>query len=202
MTSDFFDLNGRDPGRVYALLAGLVTPRPIAWVTTVDGAGRVNAAPFSFFNLLGVEPPVVALGIGDRDDGTPKDTALNIAETGEFVVNLVDEALAAAMNATSAPHPRGIDELDAAGVLSAPSRLVRPPRVALSPASLECRLIRELRIGDNRIVLGEVVAAHVRAGVADPVTLRVSPGAHAPIGRLHSPDGYCRTVDFFVMKRP
>lgn len=199
--SDFFDLAGRDVGRVYALLAGLVTPRPIAWVTTVDATGRVNAAPFSFFNLLGVEPPVVALGIGDRDDGTPKDTALNIAATGEFVVNLVDEPLAAAMNATAAPHPHGFDELAAAGVHASPSRLVRPPRVTESPASLECRLLQELKVGENRILLGEVLAVHTRLGSVDPGNLRVKPETHFPIGRLHSPDGYCRTTDFFSMPR-
>ena len=199
--ADYFDLAHHDAGRVYALLAGLVTPRPIAWVTTADAAGRVNAAPFSFFNLLGVEPPVVALGIGDRDDGTPKDTALNIAATGEFVVNLVDEPLAAAMNRTAAPHPHGVNELELAGVHASPSRRVRPPRVTESPASLECRLLQELRIGDNRILLGEVLAVHTREGLADPATLRVRPGAHAPVGRLHSPDGYCRTTDFFSMPR-
>lgn len=199
---DRFDLSRHDAGRVYALLAGLVTPRPIAWVTTVDTLGRVNAAPFSFFNLLGAAPPIVALGIGDRDDDMPKDTALNIAATGEFVVNLVDEPLAAAMNATASALPHGENELDHAGVRSAPSELVKPPRIAAAPASLECRRVETLRIGENRIILGEVIYAHVRKGVADPETLRVRPGAHAPIGRLESPGGYCRTTDRFEMKRP
>jgi len=199
---DRFDLATYDADRVYALLAGLVTPRPIAWVTTVDTLGRINAAPFSFFNLLGAEPPVVALGIGDRDDGRPKDTALNIAATEEFVVNLVDEPLAAAMNLTAAPLPHGESELARTGLRTTPSERVRAPRIADAPASLECRRVQTLRIGGNRILFGEVVFAHVRAGVADPATLRVTPGAHRPIGRLESPVGYCRTTDRFAMTRP
>ena len=199
---DYFDLSGRDTDRVYALLAGLVTPRPIAWVTTVDAAGRVNAAPFSFFNLLGVSPPVVALGVGDRDDGTPKDTALNIAATGEFVVNLVDEPLCAAMVSTARELPHGESELPGAGLTPAPSRLVRPPRVDGVPAALECRLLQALTVGDNRIFLAQVLAVHAREGVVDPARLRVKPGAHAPVGRLHSPDGYCRTADRFSVPWP
>ncbi len=199
---DYFDLSGCDTDRVYALLAGLVTPRPIAWVTSVDAEGRVNAAPFSFFNLLGVSPPVVALGVGDREDGTPKDTALNIAETGEFVVNLVDEALCAAMVSTAREVPRGVSELEQAGLSAAPSRQVRAPRVEQAPASLECRLLQTLSVGENRIFLARVLAAHVRDGVVDVARMRVRAGAHAPVGRLHSPDGYCRTVDRFSVAWP
>lgn len=202
MSSDFFDLAGRGTDRVYALLAGLVTPRPIAWVTTVDADGRVNAAPFSFFNLLGVSPPVVALGVGDRDDGTPKDTALNIAATGEFVVNLVDEPLCAAMISTARDLPHGESELAAAGVSTEPARFVRAPRVVGAPASLECRLLRTLEIGENRIFLGRVLAVHAREGLVDADRLRVKGGAHAPLGRLHSPDGYCRTADRFSVPWP
>ena len=99
------DLEGRHADRAYAILAGLVTPRPIALVTTVDAEGRVNAAPFSFFNVLGAEPPIVGFAPGDRDDGTPKDTARNIRLTHEFVVNLVDEAIAEPMNRCAASLP-------------------------------------------------------------------------------------------------
>lgn len=199
---DYIDLAGREPDRVYALLAGLVTPRPIAWVTTVDAAGRGNAAPISFFNVMGVRPPVVVLGIGAKDDGSPKDTTRNIRDTGEFVVNLVDEPLVAAMVATARELPHGEDELIAAGVDSAPCRRVRARRVAASPASLECRLERELRIGDNLLLVGEVLAVHARAGLVNPLNLRVDGAAHAPIGRLHSPDGYCRTTDRFAVAWP
>jgi len=201
-THDFFDFAGRDEDRVYALLSGLVTPRPIAWVTTIDASGRVNAAPFSFFNLLGSEPPVVALGIGDRADGMPKDTALNIDATGEFVVNLVDEAVAVPMNLTSAPLPHGESEMAFAGLTAAPSKRVKPPRIAEAPASLECRTLQVLTVGNNRIILGEVIAAHTRRGIADPETCRVKPDTLRAIGRIDGPAGYCRTTDRFEMKRP
>ena len=199
---DFFDLTGRAPDRIYALLAGLITPPPIAWVTTLDELGRVNAAPFSFFNLLGVNPPVVALGIGDKDDGTPKDTAKNITATGEFTINLVDEPRAASMVATAAELPHGENELAKTGVPTAPGRQVRCPRIDSAPASLECRLLQELRVGENRILLGEVIAVHTRPGLVNPGNLRVNSAEHALIGRLHSPDGYCRTTDRFAIEWP
>ena len=121
------DLEGQYADRAYALLASLVTPRPIAWVTTINPEGAVNAAPFSFFNLLGAEPPILGFCPGDRDDGTPKDTARNIRLTHEFVVNLVDEELAEAMNKTAASVPYGVSELDLAGLSTAPSSVVKPP---------------------------------------------------------------------------
>src|ERR1700720_4256370 len=101
------DLEGQFADRIYPILASLVTPRPIALVTTMNPEGKVNAAPFSFFNLLGARPPILAIAPGDRDDGTPKDTARNIRVTHEFVVNLVDEALAEAMNRCAASLPYG-----------------------------------------------------------------------------------------------
>jgi flavin reductase (DIM6/NTAB) family NADH-FMN oxidoreductase RutF len=109
------DLEGRFADRAYTILASLVTPRPIALVTTISADGRINAAPFSFFNLMGANPPILAFAPGDRDDGTPKDTALNIRATHEFVVNLVDEAIAEAMNQCAASLPYGENELTRAG---------------------------------------------------------------------------------------
>src|SRR6516165_12690388 len=114
--------------RAYPLLASLVTPRPIALVTSINAAGRVNAAPFSFFNLLGANPPICAFAPGDRDDGTPKDTALNIRAMHEFVVNLVDEGIAEGMNQCAAALPYGESELQHAGLTAAPSSVVKPPR--------------------------------------------------------------------------
>ncbi len=133
------DLENEHADRAYPILASLVTPRPIAWVTTVSPDGLVNAAPFSFFNVLGANPPIVGFCPGDRPDGTPKDTALNVRSGHEFVVNLVDDALAEAMNLTAASLPYGEDELQLAGLTAAPSSVVRPPRIAESPASLEVR---------------------------------------------------------------
>src|ERR1700744_819282 len=131
------DLENKFSDRAYTILASLVTPRPIAFVTTMCPDGKVNAAPFSFFNLMGANPPILAFAPGDRDDGTPKDTVINIRSTHEFVVNLVDEALAEAMNKCAATLPYGQCELEPAGLHSAPSTLVKPPRIAEAPASLE-----------------------------------------------------------------
>src|SRR5258707_6465708 len=118
------DLEGQHADRAYAVLASLVMPRPIAWVTTINPEGAVNAAPFSFFNLLGAQPPILGFCPGDRADGTPKDTARNIRLTHEFVVNVVDEELAEAMNKTAATVPYGTNELSLAGLTTAPSSVV------------------------------------------------------------------------------
>ena len=150
------DLEGEHAGRAYAVLASLVTPRPIAWVTTLGPEGVVNLAPFSFFNVLGASPPIVGFCPGDRDDGTPKDTARNIRLTHDFVVNLVDEAVAEAMNRTAASLPYGVSEITSAGLTTKPSSVVRPPRIAEAPASLECSEWGTLQIGDNRLVIGLV----------------------------------------------
>src|SRR5688572_32679538 len=138
MEFDLRRLNSRDR---YKLLASVVVPRAIALVTSVDAQGRVNAAPFSFFNVLGSEPALVVLGIGDRPDGAPKDTARNIRLTHEFVVNLVDEAIAERMNICAVDFPAGTDELRHAGFTCLPSADVQPPRLAESPVNLECREI-------------------------------------------------------------
>jgi flavin reductase (DIM6/NTAB) family NADH-FMN oxidoreductase RutF len=132
------DLEGEHANRRYTVLLSLVTPRPIAWVTSLSSDGKLNAAPFSFFNALGVDPPIIGFCPGDRDRGEPKDTARNVRATHEFVVNLVDEAVAEAMNKTSASLPYGQNELEAAGLTTAPSSVIKPPRIAEAPASLEC----------------------------------------------------------------
>src|ERR1700677_5398284 len=121
------DFEKEASAKASSLLASLVTPRPIALVTTLSADGRVNAAPFSFFNLMGANPPICAFAPGDRDDGTPKDTALNVRATHEFVVNLVDEGIAEAMNQCAASLPYGENELVHAGLTTAPSSLVKPP---------------------------------------------------------------------------
>src|SRR3954468_1121566 len=127
------DLEKEYANRAYPLLVSLVTPRPIALVTSLSPDGRVNAAPFSFFNVLGANPPIVAFAPGDREDGTPKDTALNVRATHEFVVNLVDETIAEAMNRCAASLPYGENELSRAGLTAAPSSVVKPPRIAEAP---------------------------------------------------------------------
>ena len=196
------DLTGEHAGRAYQILASLITPRPIAWVTTVSPEGAVNAAPFSFFNVFGANPPILGFAPGDRDDGTPKDTARNIRLTHEFVVNLVDEAVAEQMNQTAASVPYGVSELDAAGLHTAPSIGIRPPRIAESPASFECTEWGTLQIGENRLVIGLIHRAHVRDDLIDPEKLRIKSDALKVIGRMASPHWYTKTTDRFEMIRP
>ena len=192
----------------YKVLASLVTPRPIAWVSTVDGRGRVNAAPFSFFNVFGSSPPLVAIAPGNRTparDGVPalpKDTARNIREIGEFVVNLVGPQNAEAMVATSASLPEGESELDAAGLSAADSQSVRPPRIAESSVALECIEHSTLEIGRNRVVLGIVQHIHVADGILDPESFHLEQSDWTPLGRMASPNWYCRTNEVFEIERP
>jgi len=186
----------------YKLLTCLVVPRPIALVTTHDGAGVVNAAPFSFFNVMGTDPPIVVLGIGDRANGSPKDTALNIRRSRQFVVNIVTEAIADAMNACSSDLPHGQSELAAAGLTTEPSRVVESPRLAESPVHLECREVQTIEIGSNRVIMGEVVHIQIRDHLIDPGTLYINAEELRAIGRMHAPSWYTRTRDLFEMKRP
>jgi flavin reductase (DIM6/NTAB) family NADH-FMN oxidoreductase RutF len=188
--------------RAYPILASLVTPRPIALVTTISADGRINAAPFSFFNLLGATPPICAFAPGDREDGSPKDTARNIRVLHEFVVNLVDESIAEAMNRCAASLPYGQNELEHAGLTSVPSSVVKPPRIAESPASLECVEWGTLHIGENRVVIGLIKRLHLRDELFDPVKRRVHTEKLLTIGRMASPHWYCQTRDRFEMIRP
>ncbi len=196
------DLENEHADRAYALLASLVTPRPIAWVTTLGPDGVVNAAPFSFFNVLGSDPPIVGFCPGDREDGTPKDTARNVRLHHEFVVNLVDEGLAQAMNGTAATLPYGTSELEAVGLTTAESSVIKTPRIAEAPASLECVEWGTLQIGDNRLIIGLVKRVHVRDELLDVETLRVRSEKFQVIGRMASPHWYCHTGDRFEMQRP
>ena len=196
------DLTGPLREEAYMILSGLVVPRPIALTTTVDEHGRVNAAPFSFFNVLGDSPPIVGLCPGDRSPGVPKDTARNIRVTQEFVVNLVDEALAEKMNLCAASLPPGENELEHAGLTALPSSVVKPPRIAESPASLECRCHSIQEIGQNRLIIGEVLRVHVPEGLFDPETWLINPQAYHPIGRMQAPHWYTRTRDLFELRRP
>src|ERR1041385_3011460 len=196
------DLEHEFADRAYLLFRSRVTPRPIAFIPTISPEGKVNAAPFSFFNLLGADPPILAVAPGDRDDGTPKDTARNIRSTHEFVVNLVDESIAEAMNQCAASLPYGENELDRAGLHAVKSSLVRPPRIAESPVSLECFEWGTLQIGDNRVVIGLIKRVHVRDDLFDAATKRIRSDQLFLIGRMASPHWYCRTRDRFEMVRP
>jgi flavin reductase (DIM6/NTAB) family NADH-FMN oxidoreductase RutF len=196
-----FDFRTLPPPERYKLLIGLVVPRPIALVTTRAEDGVVNAAPFSFFNVFSQDPAVVALGI-ERRPGTriAKDTVLNIRARREFVVNLVDLAIAEAMNVCAVDFPPGVDELAAAGLAAVPGQAVDVPRVAEAPAALECRLMQEIRLGDEgkrSLVLGEILHVHVRDGLVDE---RLHVDNAGFLGRLAG-SGYARLTDRFEMKR-
>lgn len=177
----------------YKLLVGLVTPRPIAFVSTRGRDGVDNAAPFSFFNVLADDPPVVIVSIERRSDGRSKDSGRNILESGEFVVNMVDEPLLERMHLCSVEFPPEVSELAQAGLTAAPSRKVAAPRIAEAPVSMECRLHTRVPLGKRDLVLGEVVWLHVRDGIVDPATLRVADD-YAPVGRLYA-NRYARTGD-------
>ena len=197
-----FDLLDRHVDRAYALLGSLVCPRPIAWVTTLHANGSVNAAPFSFFNVIGDDPPMVMFCPGNRDDGSPKDTAHHCAEQGEFVVNLVDAPIAELMVQTSLSLPAGVSELRHFGIETAASDSIAVPRIANAPAALECRVHDIQEIGGNRLVIGLVQKMYVRDDLIDPVTERLLTHRYHPIGRMAVPDWYCHTVDQFEIKRP
>ena len=194
-----FKLADLAPRDAYKLLTGLVVPRPIAFVTTVSKEGHVNAAPFSYFNLMGSDPPVVVIGPGNQD-GRPKDTARNIRETGAFVVNLVDEAIAERMNLAATNFPHGVNELDEIGLTPVPSVEVDVPRIAEAPVSLECREAATVRVGRSRIVIGEVLYLHVRDDIVDPEKMYIDAEKFQAVGRMGGL-AYARTSDRFEMKR-
>jgi flavin reductase (DIM6/NTAB) family NADH-FMN oxidoreductase RutF len=189
---------------VYQALVGVVTPRPIAWVTTVDGQGRVNLAPFSFFNAFGANPPVVVFSPTLRRDGSKKDTLLNLEVVPEFVLNAAVEDLAAQMNATSKELPHGQNEADYASLTLQPAVKVRPPRVAESPVHMECRVRQIIPVGDGPIaanlVIGEVLLIDIDDAVLDAAG-RVDPRKLRTIARLGG-SSYCRSTDLFEMERP
>jgi flavin reductase (DIM6/NTAB) family NADH-FMN oxidoreductase RutF len=198
------DVASTDVVAVYRALVSVVVPRPIAWVTTVDQKGRVNLAPFSFFNAFGANPPIVVFSPTLRRDGSKKDTLLNLEALGEFVVNIAVESVAAQVNATSAELPHGESEADFAHLTLVPSAMVKPPRVAESPVHLEGRVRQIMSMGDGPIaanlVIGEIVLIHIEERVLD-ATGQVDPRKLAAIARLGGND-YCRTGDLFQMERP
>ena len=185
----------------YKLLSGVVIPRPIALVTTLDANGAVNAGPFSFFNVFSEDPPLVALGLQHKADRTPKDTTRNIHRDGEFVVNMVDEALALAMNDCAVDFPSGESEVAALGLAVSPSVDVKVPRLAAAPFALECKRSVSLAFGPVReLLVGEVLRIHAREGLVDYANMYVDLAAYRPIGRLFG-NLYTYQRESFVMDR-
>lgn len=170
----------------YRLVTSCVVPRPIAWITTCDGRGRVNLAPFSSFNYVAHSPPMLAVNIASRD-GQLKDTARNIRETKEFVVNMPDEALLDLVHLTSAEHPMGVSEAEAHGIELIAGQFVAVPRVASAPIHMECRLNRVLALGNqvNTLYIADIVAFHLNKSIFDG--RRIDIEAYRPILRLAGP---------------
>jgi flavin reductase (DIM6/NTAB) family NADH-FMN oxidoreductase RutF len=189
---------------VYHTMTGLVTPRPIAWVTTLSRQSVVNLAPFSFFNMFGANPPVVVFSPTLKRDGSKKDTLNNIEFNKEFVVNLSVSGLAEKVNLTSREIPPEQSEVELAGLHTAPSTKIRTPRVAESPAAMECKLLQIVPIGTGAIaanlVIGEVVCIHVADEMLD-LAGRPDPKKLKTIARLGG-DYWCHTSDLFELKRP
>lgn len=184
----------------------LVAPRPIGWISTLGKNGVANLAPYSFFNAIAYQPPQVMFSsTGHHAEGGLKDNIRNIADTGEFVVNIATWDLRRELNLTSTPAPRDIDEFEVAGLEKAPSELVRPPRVAASPAHLECRLLQIVELAapsedvSNRMVIGEVVGIHINDAVLTDG--RVDPSKVRFLARLGYLD-FAVVDEVFEMQRP
>ncbi len=197
-----FDFQAISNHERYNLIIGLVAPRPIALITSLDAHGRVNAAPFSAFNYMCTDPVLVAIGGGNRMDDTdesglpkPKDTVQNIRVRGEFVVNVVNEEIAEAMNVCAIDFPHGVNELAEAGLTTAPCSRVAVPRIAEAPASLECREVTTVEVGRSRVIIGEVIYAHVREEFIDPAGPYIRAQELHAIGRMNGLGGYVRTRD-------
>src|SRR6266852_5149511 len=196
VTFDFRTLSARDR---YKLLIGTIVPRPIALVTTVDPGGRVNAAPFSFFNCLSADPPILALGIENHPDMSYKDTTLNIRLSEVFTVNIVSLAMAEAVHVCAVPFAPGEDELRAAGLTAMPGTRVASPWIKEAPAAFECRRYVTLELGKSRqIVLGEIVFAHYHHDIIDVDRMRIDPAKLDAVARLGG--NTCSTIrDRFEM---
>jgi flavin reductase (DIM6/NTAB) family NADH-FMN oxidoreductase RutF len=195
-------------GLAFNPFKAVVAPRPIGWISTISRAGVVNLAPYSFFNAVSSDPPMVFYGAnGTHDvDGGEKDSLRNVRESGEFVCNLVTWELRHVMNDSSAPAPRDIDEMDAVGIEKFPSRLVKPPRVAASPAHLECKLHQLVELPPdpssgkrNVMVIGHVVGVHINDAFVTEG--RFDTARAQPVARLGYFD-FAVVTDAFEIKRP
>jgi flavin reductase (DIM6/NTAB) family NADH-FMN oxidoreductase RutF len=192
------DPSAVSPGDFYRFMISVVVPRPIAFVSTVGRDGRLNVAPFSYFNAITNRPPLLGISI-NRREGVPKDTLRNIEQTEEFVVNTVDEPLAAQMVLSSGDWPEDVDEFALTALTPVPSDLIKPPRVGESPVSMECRLHRLIELGATFFVVGEILRAHVRDSVLTDG--RVDIAKLRPLARLGG-DGYSVVRDVIHLPRP
>ena len=196
-----FEVDKAKPREIYNMMIGLIAPRPIALVTSFNEDGRLNAAPFSAYNYLCTDPPIVGIGVTNRPGTrTPKDTAHNIRMTGEFVVNVVTEDLLPQMNICATDFPAEIDELEMAGLETAPSTVVKVPRIARAHAALECVEHTTLEIGRSRIILGRIVAMYVEDEFVDPKGPYIKAQELHAVGRMNGLGAYVKTRDAFVQQ--
>jgi flavin reductase (DIM6/NTAB) family NADH-FMN oxidoreductase RutF len=195
-----FDLDNSPPSLAYKLLVGLVAPRPIALVTSMNEHGHLNAAPFSAYNYLCTDPPIIGIGVTNKsgDGFVPKDTARNIRRTREFVVNVVTEDIAQQMNICGTDFPEDVNELDAAGFTTTPSLKVKVPRIAEAHAALECVEHTTMEIGRSRIILGRVVAMFVEDQFIEPEGPYIKADELHSIGRMNGLGNYVKTRDAFI----
>lgn len=197
------DLGTLTSAERYKLLSALVLPRPVAWVTTVNRDGVVNAAPYSFFNLFGQDPALIILGLENRPDGSPKDTTRNIRDTGEFVVNLATPDMVEKMVATAAAYGPDVSEPEALGLSLSPSGHVKPPRLTDAAVSIECRKTVSLSFSlEREILIGEAVGLAARDGLIDPDRWHVNWKGDYPVARLFA-DKYARLeeIDGFTIPK-
>ena len=186
-----------NPLERYKILTGLVFPRPIGLVSSYSENGVANCAPFSWFNAICEDPPLLILSFNARSDNKMKHTLANILRTEQFVVNLVDEDIANGMHIASSEFPETVSEFTEAGFTPAPCTVVAHPSILEAPVSFECRLFKRIEVGEARdIILGEVIHLHARDGLIDPETKRVSDDDYLPVGRLYG-TRYCTSRQRF-----
>jgi flavin reductase (DIM6/NTAB) family NADH-FMN oxidoreductase RutF len=195
-----FDFHNTTLRNVYNLMIGLVAPRPIALVTTLDPNGKINAAPFSAYNYLCLDPPIVGLGIAapPGEGERLKDTALNIERIGEFVINVVTEDIVRQMNYCAVDFPPGISELEMAGLTAESSSAVSVPRIKEAHAALECRLYETLQPSRSRIILGKVLAVYVEDRFLDPQGPYILAQDFHAVGRMNGAGNYVKTQGAFM----
>lgn len=200
MQFDFAAISAKDR---YKLMVSTILPRPIAWVVTQSAAGLVNAAPYSFFNGVGGDPPLISISIEGRDDGSRKDTSVNIRESGQFVVNLVSDAIARDMVVTAIDFAPDVSEVAEARLTTTPSVLVRPPRIAESPVAFECELYQVVDLPHCRdLVIGRILYMHVAdEAVQDVERCYIDTPKLDLVGRMHGGGWYSRTHDRFEIPR-
>ena len=197
------DIGNLPPSVQYKLLSSTVVPRPIALITTKSSDGHHNAAPFSFFNVMGENPPVLIVALeSKRDTGDLKDTTINILDNSQFVVHMVDEPMVEAMNVCAIDFPGDINEVEEAGLTLVPSQRVAPHRIEEAPVAFECEKLQLVQVSPGRhLVIGKILTMHVRDGLLDPDTHYIDTERYRPVGRMFGRQ-YVRMGDYFELAVP